>query len=202
MVPLGQPRWQPHSKPGVAADQYSLLIYVRGADGAVWGRQEYNRAGLWIGWHKIGGRVLPGTAPAAGYGLGVFIAVVGTHHTVWLGEDLYGSPGLRWRSIGGRSNSDPGLDVPGEGSPAEGRVVVFARGTDNAAWYNEARGHTAGVTAGWHSLGGALTSGVTAFTSLAPGYTSVYALGSDRRPWVDSGTWPELTRWQPVRLTG
>ena len=82
-------------------------------------------------------------------------------------------------------------------------MVAFARGTDNAAWHKEFFGHTAGVTAGWHSLGGKLTSGVTALTqqeALQFGPTSVFALGRDNRAWMDSGTWPALTGWQLVRV--
>jgi hypothetical protein len=82
-------------------------------------------------------------------------------------------------------------------------VVAFARGTDNAAWYKEFFGQTAGVTVGWHSLHGKLTSGVTALTQreasqFAP--TSVFALGLDNRAWMDSSTWPALTGWQLVRV--
>ena len=187
------------SKPAVAADEYDLLIYARGTDGAVWGRQEDNRAGLWIGWHKIGGRLLPGTAPAAAYSdNGIFIAAVGTDHAVWVGEDLVGSAGIRWHSIGGRTNSNPGL-----ATPSEGVVVAFLRGTGNVAWYREFFGQTPGVTAGWHSLGGSLTSGVTAITQqedLQFGPTGVFALGPDSRAWMDSGTWPALTGWQQVRI--
>jgi hypothetical protein len=188
------------SKPAVTTGDDNLLIYVRGTDGAVWVRHEYNRAGQWEAWHKVGGRLLAGTAPAAAYGLGIFLAVVGTDHAVWVGEDLYGSSGLKWHSIGGRTNSNPGLATPDLGT-----VAAFARGTNNAGYYNEFRGQTAGVTAGWHSLHGSLTSGVTALTqhdsqSLVFGPTSVFALGPYSRPLMDTGTWPALTGWQRVRI--
>jgi hypothetical protein len=189
------------SKPTVAADDNNLLIYARGADGAVWGRREYPRAGQWYSWHKIGGQLLKGTAPAAGYNaLGVFIAVAGTDHAVWVDEELSGSAGFTWHRIGGRTNSTPGLDVPGEQSTRLGQAVAFARGTGNVAWYNEFRGQTAGVTAGWHSLGGTLTSGLTAISDPVTGYTSVFALGPDNRPWENTGTWPALGGWGPVPI--
>jgi hypothetical protein len=186
------------SKSTVTASENNLLIYARGADGAIWGRQEYARAGQWTSWHKIGKRLLPGTAPTALYtDRGIFIAAAGTDHAVWVGEDLMGSAGLTWHSIGGRTNSTPGL-----ASPSGGVVVAFLRGTGNVAWYREFLGQTAGVTTGWHSLGGTLTSGVTALTDPVTGYTSVFALGPDNTPWADSGTWPALGGWEPVPIEG
>lgn len=185
------------SKPTVTATKYHILIYARGADGAIWARQEYNRAGQWTRWHKIGRHLLAGTAPTALYtDRGIFIAAVGTDHAVWVGEDLMGSAGFTWHSIGGRTNSTPGL-----ASPSDGVMVAFLRGTGNVAWYREFLGRTAGVTAGWHSLGGTLTSGITALTNPATGYTSVYALGPDNKPWADSGTWPALGGWAPVQIS-
>jgi hypothetical protein len=72
--------------------------------------------------------------------------------------------------------------------------VVFVRGTDGAVWYNEFAGTTAGVTPGWHSLGGRLTSGAGA-GSAPDGSTAVVALGLDGRIWMRTGTWPALGPW-------
>jgi hypothetical protein len=72
--------------------------------------------------------------------------------------------------------------------------VVFVRGTDNAVWYNEFAGTTAGVTPGWHSLGGQLTSGVGAGAG-PDGWTAVVMLGLDNHVYGRIGVWPALDNW-------
>jgi hypothetical protein len=191
------------SKPNVTVEPSLggyLFVAVRGTDGAVWGRTLHGTKPVWEAWNKAGGRLLAGTAPAVAInGGGLFVAAVGTTRAVWVAEDLFGGPGFVWHSIGGRTTANPGLATPAE----SGAVVAFARGSDNAGWYNEFRGHTTGVTAGWHSLGGQLTSGVTALTQqedLHYSTTSVFALGPDNLAWMDSGTWPALSGWTHVRV--
>jgi hypothetical protein len=178
-----------------------LGVFARGADGAVWGRVEYHVSGhtAWTSWSSYGGHLLAGTGPAVAFTNGrIFLAAVGTGHTVWV---RHNSPSGRWRpwhSIGGDTTSIPAL-----ATPADGVVVAFARGTDNTASYNEFYGQTAGVTAGWHSIGGTLTSGLTAIPSQvesAAAMTSVFALGPDHQPMEDTGTWPALTGWQKVHI--
>jgi hypothetical protein len=61
-------------------------------------------------------------------------------------------------------------------------------------WYNEFAGTTAGVTSGWHSLGGQLTSGVGA-GSAPDGSTAVAVLGPNGRIYARTGTWPALGTW-------
>jgi M6 family metalloprotease-like protein len=192
------------SKPSAVFDavHQELWVVVRGTDGAVWYRVGHvTPAGAvtWDPWRTLGGRVLQGTAPtvtvSASYG--VVAAAVGTDHAVWV--NYPSASGARtWRSIGGRASADPAL-----AAPSATTVVAFVCGTDHAAWYMEFLGHTAGVTAGWHSLGGRLTSGVTALTATqgpAFGDTSVFALGTDNRAWSNRGKWPALTGWQRVRV--
>jgi len=77
-------------------------------------------------------------------------------------------------------------------------MVAFARGADSAGWYNEFAGQTPGVTAGWYSIGGQLTSGTATYS--APGELDVYALGTDNQPWTNSSTWPALHGWNQVRI--
>jgi hypothetical protein len=181
----------------------AVLVFARGTDGALWARVMHGntKGGVeWISWARLGGRLLAGTAPAAASnGSGLFAAVVGTDHAVWVDQYPAGGPGFAWHSIGGRTTASPGL-----AAPSQTAVVAFARGTTaNAAWYKEFLGHTPGVTAGWHSLGGRLTSGVTALTQKEGsvyGATSVFALGPDNLAWMDSGIWPALTGWTHVRV--
>jgi hypothetical protein len=177
-----------------------LGVFARGADGAVWGRVEYHVSGhtAWTSWSSYGGHLLTGTGPAVAFTHGrIFLAAVGTDRAVWV---RHNSPsGWRpWHSIGGHTTVVPAL-----ATPADGVVVAFARGTTNTASYNEFHGQTAGVTAGWHSIGGTLTSGLTAIPNQvesAAAATSVFALGPDHQPWVDTGTWPALTGWQQVHI--
>jgi hypothetical protein len=72
--------------------------------------------------------------------------------------------------------------------------VVFVRGLDGAVWYDEFAGTTAGVTVGWHSLGGQLTSGVGA-GSAPGGSTALVVLGPNGRIYPRTGTWPALGAW-------
>ena len=172
---------------GAAVAPDALSVFVRGADGGVWGRALHGTPdpGVmeWTPWVSLGGRLLPGTAPAAvGNASGLFVAAVGTDHGVRVAEVLPGKT-LAWHSIGGNATADPGII-----SPSPHAVVAFVRGTDNAAWYNEFFGRTTGVAAGWHSMHGRLTSGVTASSRPETSQTSVFALGADNLPWISD--WP------------
>lgn len=192
------------SKPAVnigsAVAPDALTVFVRGSNGAVYGRALHGTPDgqpQWAPWVSLGGKLLPGTAPAsAGNAAGLFVAAVGTDHAIYVRKGLVGKTLDAWRSVGGRTAADPGL-----ATPSPNAVVAFVRGTDNAAWYNEFFGRTAGVTAGWHSMRGGLTSGVTTSTRRAgPSYvdTSVYALGRDNLPWANGGSWPALSGWGRV----
>lgn len=180
---------------GAAVAPGALSVFARGGDGAVWGRALHGTPAPgqteWTPWASLGGKLLPGTAPAsAGNASGLFVAAVGTDHAVWVREQLAGKA-LAWHSIGGTTAADPGL-----ASPSPNAVAAFVRGTDNAAWYNEFFGRTTGVAAGWHSMHGKLTSGVTAITRTATSQTSVFVLGTDNLPWAND--WPALSGWGHV----
>jgi hypothetical protein len=179
-------------------DSEILGVFARGANGAVWGRVEYHVSGhtAWTSWSSYGGHLLAGTGPAVAFTHGrIYLAAVGTDRAVWVRQ--HSPSGWRpWRSIGGHTAVTPAL-----ATPADGVVVAFARGSTHAASYNEFHGQTAGVTAGWHSIGGTLTSGLTVLPNQAANaMASVYALGPDHQPWVDTGTWPRLTGWQQVQI--
>jgi hypothetical protein len=179
-------------------DSEILGVFARGADGAVWGRVEYHVSGhtTWTSWSSYGSHLLTGTGPVVAFTRGrIFLAAVGTDHAVWVRHNSPGGGWRPWHSIGGHTTVDPAL-----ATPADGVVVAFARGSAGTAPYNEFHGQTAGVTAGWHSIGGALTSGLTAIPNQVEqaAYTGVFALGPDHQPWEDTGTWPALTGWQQV----
>jgi hypothetical protein len=210
--PDGWSGWAPlggalTSKPvvhiGGALAPDALTVFVRGTNGAVYGRALHGTPDtgqlVWEPWVSLGGKLLPGTAPAsAGNASGLFVAAVGTDHAVWVSEQLVGKTPGAWHSIGGKTSADPAIVTPSPNA-----VVALVRGTDNAAWYNEYFGHTAGVAIGWHSMHGGLTSGVTAITQREGtryGPTSVFVLGTNNQPWMKSGTWPALSNWARVRI--
>lgn len=173
-----------------------VFVYARGADGALWGRT-FHAARIWEPWANDGGRLLPGTGPAAagsGFGTGgLFVAAVGTDRAIWVDINLPGSRGFAWRSLGGRTTASPGIATPGEVT-----VVAFARGTGNAAWYNEFWPPATGAKPGWHSLGGRLTSGTSAIPTMVnmpQGPVYLFALGTDNQTWMRTGTWPALRGW-------
>lgn len=126
------------------------------------------------------------------------LAAVGADHAIWVRQYQIGKRPGPWRSIGGKTTGDPVII-----SPSPNTVVALARGTDNAIWYNEFSGRTPGVAAGWHSMHGKSTSGVTAITQAEAsqyGRTSVFVLGTDNQPWMKSGMWPALSGWTRVRI--
>jgi hypothetical protein len=174
----------------------SLTVFVRGSDGAVWGRALHGTPDPgrleWTPWVSLGGKLLPGTAPAAaGNAAGLFVAATGTDHAVRVRQQLVGRTFGPWHSIGGKTAAGPGIT-----SPAPKAVAVFVRGTDNAAWSNLVFGRMKGVAAGWHSLHGKLTSGVTAVTRQQASQTTVYVLGTDNLPWANG--WPAGPGWGRV----
>ncbi len=190
-----------------------FMVFGRGTDNRLWWRHQTSSG--WSSWTSLGGNLTSKPTATIGGAMApgaVAVFARGADGAVW-GRAVHGTPsgGLAWTpwfSLGGRllagtapaaASNDSGSFLATVGQAA----VAFVRGTDNAGWYNEFLGQTAGVTAGWHSLHGTLTSGVTAFTQAEGsvlGPTSVFALGSDSRAWIDTGTWPSLTGWQPVRV--
>ena len=161
-------------------------VVARGTDGAVWDRTST--------WRSLGGRVLAGSGPATvKVGATLYVLAVGTDRAVWVTQSTDGTHWSGWRWLGGGVSGDLGA-----ASPVPGAGIVFARGTDNAVWYNQFAGTTAGVTPGWHSLGGRLTSGVGAGGGVNAGSsanTIVVAMGIDNRIIERAGLWPSLHPW-------
>ena len=157
-----------------------LAVFVRGTDGKVWYRTL--GTGGWSGWALLGGQLLSGTGPATG-GFGILLlAVAGTDRHAWMFSQTDGTR-YGFVDFGGLTIASP--------APAAITIpvfAVFARGTDNALWYRQ--GHLPLAPGGpWVSLGGRLTSGVTA-ASEDRGKTYVFALGTDNHIWMRSGVFP------------
>jgi hypothetical protein len=181
------------SKPGaVSLGGGAYAVFVRGTDGAVWER--VHSAGEWHPWQRVGGQVLPGTGPTAGYLTGtghVYVGVVGTDRQVYL---KVANAGRGFFSIGGQTTADPALAAI---SPST--LVAFCRGTNGAGYYNrytEGEGLT-----GWQSIGGRLTSGLAASSGTAAGKPTTYTfgLGTDNQVYEKIGTWatypPAFSGW-------
>ncbi len=162
-------------------------VFARGTDGKVW----YRTLGTsgWSKWATSGGRLLPGTGPGAD-GAGILeLAVAGIDHHVWLFSLTGGLTQYGFVDFGGRTTADP---APISVTPAS--LEVFARGTDNALWSRG--GHLPLAPDGsWHSLGGKLTSGVTATYGGRGQKGYVFVLGTDNQIWMRSGLDLSLGPW-------
>ncbi len=176
----------PATPPAMTNQFGALNVFADGTGGGIWYRVW--AASGWQRWTALGGtHLLPGTGPNASAGgpEGGVLAFTGTDRNVW----LYGRTGTQngFVNMGGRTTANPGVTV------ALPWAVAFARGTDNALWYRLS-GLPMGPAGSWHSLGGKLTSGVTA-TTVTGGKTYVFVLGTDNQPWMRAGVWPNLGGW-------
>jgi hypothetical protein len=177
------------SKPGAASlGGNAYAVFARGTDGAVWER--VFKGSKWANWTRIGGQVLAGTGPTAAYLTGsgrLYVAVVGTNHQVYL-KVANGSGGFF--SIGGQTTANPALTAVSSTT-----LAVFCRGTNGAGYYNP---YTASGAAGWRSMGGKLTTGVSAASS--PSTTYTFGLGTNISVFGDTGTWtsaiPSFSGWK------
>ena len=195
--------WQPlggrlTSKPGaVSLGGGAYAVFVRGTDGAVWERIYSGTA--WSSWRSLGGQVLPGTGPTAAYLTGtgrIYVGVVGTNRQMYL---KIANLATGFFSIGGQMTASPALTAI---SPST--LVAFSRGTNGAGYYN--RYTQAGGPTGWRSIGGRLTSGLAAGSSLVAGKATTYTmgLGTDNQVYKTDGNWasnpPSFSGW--TRQTG
>jgi hypothetical protein len=175
------------SKPGAVVGGSiqlgQLNVFAAGTGGGLWYRV-WGSSG-WQSWTALGDEhVLPGTGPA-GSPSGEFVTAGANQH-VW----LFGRTGTENGIIdfGGVTTTNPGI------AAVPPYLAIFARGTDGALWYRLST-RPIGATGGWASLGGRLTSGVTA-TTVPGGKTYVFGLGTDNAIWMRMGVWPTLSAWQ------
>jgi peptidoglycan/xylan/chitin deacetylase (PgdA/CDA1 family) len=159
-------------------------VFVRGSDGALWGRYTTNGGAYWSNWYKIGGQLLNGTGPAAyefgGSRTGVF--VTGTNNALYhIWTDFSGSwsssSWSSWQNVGGYLTSSPAA-----ASPSSGVINVYVRGSDGALWERSAT--YGGVSwSTWSKVGGLLASG-TGPTVCADGNgLNVFVQGTDGALW-------------------
>lgn len=157
----------------------ALNVVAAGTTDHIWYR--VYGSGSWQAWAALGGpQLLAGTGPGGGF------AIAGTNEHVY----LFGRTGTEngFADFGGLSTAGPGTAAIPAG------VVVFARGTDRALW-SRPSALPIGPSGPWQSLGGVLTTGVTA-TTVTGGKTYVFGLGTDNNIWMRAGVWPSLAGWQ------
>lgn len=186
------------SKPGVASlGGNAWAVFVRGTDGALWERVYDGSA--WANWTRLGGQILAGTGPSAAYISGpVYVAVVGTNRQVYV---LAVGASSFFFSLGGQTTADPALTPANPaGTPiSSSALAVFCRGTDGAGYYTWL---TLNGAAPWRSMGGKLTTGVSAATATVSGQVTTYTagLGTSNGEYADVGTWtsgtPTFSGWK------
>jgi acylphosphatase len=100
-------------------------------------------------------------------------------------QSIYGAKG-GWDSLGGVITSRIAV-----GSNKDGRLEIFARGTDNALWHRWQTAPNSGWS-NWGSLGGQITSNPTVIAN-ADGRLEVFVRGSDGAVWhiwqLSGGGW-------------
>jgi len=154
--PSGNGTWNPlggasTSSPAAISMNYSYFsvdVFVRGTDGALWEKHYQNG---WSTWISLGGQLAAGTGPAvASWSAGrLDVFVDGTDGALW--HKWYnGTSWSGWESLGGQLTSAPAAT-----SPASGAIYVFARGTDGAIWEKP---YSNGWSS-WRSLGGQVAAG-------------------------------------------
>jgi alpha-galactosidase len=198
-VPQYNSPWYPlggslTSKPGVASlGGNSWAVFVRGTDGALWERLYDGSA--WGSWTRLGGQILAGTGPSAAFiGGRLYVAVVGTNRQVYV-RAVQAS--VFFVSIGGQTTADPALTPISAGAVAV--LAVFCRGTNGAGYYTSFTMDGAGP---WRSMGGKLTTGVSAATATVSGQITTYTagLGTSNGEYADVGTWasgtPTFSGWK------
>lgn len=182
----GQVASNPAAVVGMTQQFGALSVFAAAPGGGIWYRV-WTRNG-WRPWTALGGeRALRGTGPG---GSQAAFALAGIEQHVW----IYGSTGTSnsFVDFGGRTTANPGTTFMGTNG---GILVAFARGTDNALWYRASLLPPPLAPGGlWRSLGGRLTSGVTATTGTS-GVTYVFVLGTDNRIWMRAGALPNLGGW-------
>lgn len=131
------------SSPGATSPTSGVInVFVRGRDSALWQR-EYNNG--WSSWTSLGGKIGPGTGPAACSWPGrLDVFVEGKNGALY--HRGYNGTWSSWEDLGGYLTSSPAAAT----APGSQIVDVFVRGGDNGLWW---KWYTTSWS-GWTSLGG------------------------------------------------
>jgi hypothetical protein len=196
----GQVSGRPSAATTTSGQLGQIAVFAAGPHGVIWMRNFVS--GAWTGWHRLSrgledpmyiGPLRTDTGPSAAYDDrgDIFVSAVSEPGQAYF---LDGRPafGLVLFGLEGHTAWSPAVTATAD------QAVVFVRGVDNQLWFRSRPNPLQQDThfGPWTTLGGQLTSAVTASTS--GGITYVAALGTDNRIWMRSGTWPTLGPWQPV----
>jgi hypothetical protein len=178
-----------------------IAVFAAGPHGVMWMRNLV--ANAWTPWQPVPGHFFQDptfvgplradTGPSAAYDDhgNILIAAVSQVGSTYLLGDL-GLFGFAGMYAAGRTAWSPAVTLTPD------QAVVLVHGVDNRLWFRS-RPNPMDETEDfgpWTTLGGRLTSAVTASTSGSTTY--VAALGTDNRIWMRSGTWPTLGPWERV----
>jgi len=161
-------------------------VFYRGQDGALYERRLGD--GGWSAQTSLGGRIV-GSPSATLAGSTLVVVARGTDGAVWARLNTAGTWGS-WHSLGGVLSAAPGV----VGSP-DGRIDLFARGTDDRLWTRSRS--ASGAWSGWRSLGGGLASGPAA-VSVGPDRIDVHVVGTDFQVWRLTRTGNSWSGWRSL----
>jgi acylphosphatase len=158
-----------------------IEVFARGEDNAIWHIWQTAPNNGWSNWESLGGNKTSSPSAVVNNDGRMEVFAKGTDNAIWQKYQTWANGpwwpvfGL-WNSMGGVLTSPPVAARNGDG-----RLEIFARGTDNAIWHRW-QVSPGGNFSGWASLGGVLTSdpivGVNADRRL-----EVFALGTDNAMW-------------------
>ena len=131
------------SSPAAAAIPFQI-VFARGADGALWGKEYFNG---WQSWYSLGGQIAPGTGPAVcaiGGHADVFVKGVGG--ALWHTSKYYGGGSWSaWNSPGWYLTSSPAAATTNIGT-----IDVLVRGGNGDLWWGN---YFAFLWSGWTDVG-------------------------------------------------
>ena len=148
----------------------SLMLFVRGQDGAVWWNTFSNNT--WFGWDSLGGGVT--SAPSAGLRYGtrtVDLAARGTNNQLYHRSLVDGQSWSAWESLGGNIGSAPAV----VGFSTLGSIDIFVR---DSAGNVVQRYWLSGSWSDFLNAGGT-SIGAPAATFAYPNRLDIYTRGTD-----------------------
>ncbi len=173
------PNQAPRSAVALALDPSGAgFAFYRGQDNAVYWRGFSTSS--WSAQSGLGGNIVGAPAAAVARTTAI-VAARGPDGALWL-RMMHNGTWSPWLSWGGVLSSSPAIS-----GTSDGRIDVFARGTDGAVW---TRGAPAGGALGpWRSIGGRVTTA----PAVPNGLMEVYAAGTDHAVWANFGSgWKRL----------
>lgn len=165
----------------IRSNDGKLVVFIRGEDNAIWHIWQTAPNSGWSNWESLGGNKTSAPAAVVNADGRMEVFARGTDNAIYQKNQTW--PNGPWWPVFGFWNSLGGVLVgpPAAARNADGRLEIFARGTDNAIWHKWQLSPGGGWS-GWASLGGVLTSDPVVGTN-SDGRIEVFALGTDNAVW-------------------